>query len=82
MTPAREDGDLVLLLVDDATGTAYAGTETGSKSWHRPRSVANGAVTAAEGYDVLTGAELVGIDQELSEVLVPAGEDRSSGPRA
>ena len=29
MTPAREDGELVLLLVDDATGTAYAGTEDG-----------------------------------------------------
>ena len=29
MTPARRDGDLVLLLVDETTGKAYAGSKDG-----------------------------------------------------
>ena len=75
MTPAREDGDLVLLLVDDATGTAYAGTEA-AEELAPARSRWRTAYAAAEGYDVLTGAELVGIDQELTRSL-PAGEEDS-----
>ena len=35
MTPARQDGDLVLLLEDDATGDAFVGTKTGSSRSHR-----------------------------------------------
>ena len=38
----------------------------------RGATVANGAVTAAEGYDVLTGARLVGIDQEHGGASVQA----------
>ena len=46
-----------------------------SRSLPADVTVAGGAITAAEGYDVLTGNELVGIDQELAELVVPAGGD-------
>jgi ABC-type sugar transport system permease subunit len=76
MTPAREDGQLVLLLRDDVSGAVYAGTEDGLEELPPGDvTVANGAVTAAEGYDVLEGDQLAGIDQELTQLLVPAGED-------
>jgi arabinogalactan oligomer/maltooligosaccharide transport system permease protein len=75
MTPARHDGALVLLLRDDATGTAYAGTEDGLEQLRPDQvTVANGVVTAAVGYEVLQGSGLVGVDQELTQLLVPAGE--------
>jgi arabinogalactan oligomer / maltooligosaccharide transport system permease protein len=76
MTPAEQDGELVLLLRDDATGKVYAGTEDGLEELPADEvTVANGAVTAAEGYDVLQGQDLVGIDQKLTQLVVPAGED-------
>ncbi len=76
MTPARDDGTLVLLLVDEATGKAFAGTEDGLEELPAAEvTVENGAITAAEGYEVLRGGELAGIDQELADVVVPAGGD-------
>ena len=76
MTPAREDGTLVLLLVDEATGKAYAGTEEGLEELPPAEvTVENGAITAAEGYEVLKGGDLAGIDQELADIVVPAGGD-------
>jgi ABC-type sugar transport system permease subunit len=75
MTPARRGGALALLLVDDATGIAYAGTEDGLEQLAPDQvTVANGVITAAVGYKVLKGAAQAGIDQELTQLLVPAGE--------
>ena len=76
MTPAREDGTLVLLLVDQATGKTFVGTEDGLTTLApADATVENGAITAAKGYDVLKGEGLAGIDQELATLVVPAGGD-------
>ena len=74
MTPAREDGTLVLLLVDQASGKTFVGTEDALEPLPPADvTVENGAITEAQGYDVLTGSELAGIDQELAGLVVPAG---------
>ena len=75
MTPARdESGNLTLLLVEEGSGKAYAGNEEGLTPLPATDvTVANGAVTAAQGYDVLTGDELAGIDEQLARLVVPAG---------
>jgi len=76
MTPARQDGTLVLLLVEEGTGKAYAGTEDGlTELAATDVTVANGAISQAKGYDVLQGDKLVGIDQALAALIVPAGGD-------
>ena len=76
MTPARHDGTLTLLLVAEGTTTALAGDEDGlTELAPGDVTIENGTVTAAEGYDVLTGTELVGIDQELAALVVPADGD-------
>ena len=76
MTPARRDGTLTLLLVAEGSTAALAGDEEGLTEL-APGDVTsqNGAIIAAEGYDVLTGSDLVGIDQELASLVVPAGGD-------
>ena len=80
MTPAKQDGELALLLVGDVDGKPYAGTEDGLEPL-APGDVTieNGTITAAEGYDVLTGDELVGIDQQLTDLKVPVDEDTFIG---
>ena len=75
MTPAEQRGELVLLLVNEATGKPYVGTEDGLEPLSPANvTIANGAVTAAEGYELVQGEELAGIDQQLSTLLVPTGE--------
>ncbi len=72
MTPAERQGELVLLLVDEATGKPYVGTEDGLQPLPPAGvTIANGAITAAEGYELVQGEELAGIDQQLSMLLVP-----------
>jgi arabinogalactan oligomer/maltooligosaccharide transport system permease protein len=76
MTPARRDGALVLLLLDDVTGDVYAGTADGLTALD-PATVTTeiGAITAADGYEILKGTDLGGIDTELAALKVPTGED-------
>jgi arabinogalactan oligomer/maltooligosaccharide transport system permease protein len=75
-TPALEDGELVLLLVDEADGSLYVGSETGLEPLPpESATVEVGAITAAEGYEVVQGADLVGIDSELRALVIPTGED-------
>jgi arabinogalactan oligomer/maltooligosaccharide transport system permease protein len=73
LTPALDnDGDLVLLLVDADTGKTYVGTREGLTPL--PRSsvkVSGGAITAASGYKVITGARLFSLDKELNLYRVP-----------
>ena len=76
-TPATRDGELVLLLVDEVTGDLYVGTEEGLEPLPpESATVEIGTITAAEGYDVLQGNELAGIDTELAALVIPAAEDR------
>jgi arabinogalactan oligomer/maltooligosaccharide transport system permease protein len=76
-TPATKDGELVLLLVDDVTGGLYVGTEDGLEPLPpESATVEVGTITAAEGYEVVTGSALVGIDEELNALVIPTGDDR------
>jgi arabinogalactan oligomer/maltooligosaccharide transport system permease protein len=70
--PAKKDGKLVLLLVDESTGKAYAGSQKGLVPL-APADVTieNGAVTAAPGYELVKGEELLTLDQQLGEILIP-----------
>lgn len=75
-TPAKSDGELVLLLVDDVTGDVYVGTKDGLESLPPgTATVENGAIVAADGYDVVQGNDLFAIDQELAALVIPTGED-------
>jgi len=75
-TPATKDGELVLLLVDDVTGDLYVGSESGLEPIPpETATVEVGTITAAEGYEVLQGSQLAGIDTQLAALVVPAGED-------
>src|SRR5262245_58222915 len=73
MTPARdESGNLVLLLVDEATGKAYVGTEDGLKPLaSSDATIENGTVTSAEGYETVKGQELFTVGEEAANLLVP-----------
>ncbi|MBD0347938.1 MAG: ABC transporter permease subunit [Thermoleophilia bacterium] len=72
MTPAKKDGDLVLILRDDADGKWYVGTEEGLEALP-PDAVQEtaGLVSAVEGYAVVKGPELLRIDRELAAYTVP-----------
>src|SRR5215217_9031571 len=77
LTPARdENGDLVLLLADADTGKPYVGTTEGLKPLDRATvKLSFGAITAAQGYTAIKGAELFdpasGLDKQLDEFRVP-----------
>jgi arabinogalactan oligomer/maltooligosaccharide transport system permease protein len=76
-TPAKKDGELVLLLVDDATGDLYVGTEDGLEPLPpTSATVEGGAIVAAEGYEVVKGDDLFTIDAELNALIVPTDENR------
>ena len=75
-TPATKDGELVLLLVDDVSGDLYVGSEDGLEPLPpEAASVQVGSIVAAEGYEVVQGEDLAGIDTELAALVIPAGED-------
>jgi len=75
-TPARKDGEIVLLLRDEATGELYAGSEDGLEPLPaETTTVENGTIVAAEGYEVLQGDELLAADTEITELVIPTGGD-------
>ncbi len=73
MAPARDaDGNLVLLLVDEATGDTFVGTREALTPIERDKvQVDELGVARAEGYTLVTGAGLVAIDRELTAYTVP-----------
>ncbi len=76
-TPATQDGELVLLLVDDVSGDLYVGSEDGLEPLPpESATVEVGTITAAEGYEVLQGSQLGGIDTQLAALVIPAADDR------
>ena len=76
MTPATERRQLVLLLVDEAGTKAYVGTEDGLEPLPPADvTIENGVVTQAKGYEVLQGDQLAGIDQALTDLVVPVDDD-------
>lgn len=74
MAPARnEDGDLVLLLVDEATQKPYVGTTDGLEPLD-PADVTLGqfgVIASAEGYEIVKGQQLLALDRELAGYTVP-----------
>ncbi len=74
-TPAKKDGQLVLLLRDDATGDLFVGSKDGLEPLPPGSAqVENAVVTAAQGYEVVKGNELFTIDDELAALVIPTGE--------
>ena len=76
-TPATKDGELVLLLVDETSGDLYVGSKEGLEPL--PPSAATvevGTIVAAEGYEVVQGTDLGGIDTTLRELVIPTGGAR------
>ena len=72
-----QDGHLVLLLHDDASGAVYVGSKSGLKPL--PKSdvtVADtGQPSAAKGYTLIKGAELFTLDAQLRALTVPTTGD-------
>jgi arabinogalactan oligomer/maltooligosaccharide transport system permease protein len=79
MAPARDgDGDLVLLLVDDATDKGYVGTADGLEADAGVQANADGLITKApEGYTLVPPAELLTLDKQLSAFTVPVGGNKA-----
>jgi arabinogalactan oligomer/maltooligosaccharide transport system permease protein len=73
MAPARDaDGNLVLLLVDEATGNTFVGSREELTPLDRSTvQVDELGVAGAEGYTLVTGPELVALDRELTAYTVP-----------
>ena len=83
MAPARDGGGhLVLILRDDATGKNFVGTQDGLKPL-AAGDVKAGAlgITAAKGYELVKGNELFTIDKQLSNYVVPVGENAGIRPQ-
>ena len=84
MSPARnDDGDLVLLLVDEVAGKPYVGTDEGLEPLD-PSAVKLGdfgVIESVEGYTILKGAALLAADNELAAFTVPteSGAIRAEG---
>ena len=78
MAPARdENGDLVLLLVDDATGRGFVGTEEGLEPNPGVELTPEGAIAAApEGYTLVPPNQQLALDQELTAFAVPVTANR------
>jgi arabinogalactan oligomer / maltooligosaccharide transport system permease protein len=85
MAPARdEDGELVLLLVDETTGKPFLGTREGLEPLDEGALALGELGTierAPEGYEIVEGPALLAIDAELSAYTVPteAGAIRPEG---
>jgi arabinogalactan oligomer / maltooligosaccharide transport system permease protein len=74
MAPARdEDGNVVLILVDDTTASTFVGTREGLEPIPKDQVRLDdiGLVTAAEGYTLIKGPELFALDRELAAYTVP-----------
>ena len=83
MTPARdEDGELVILLVDEESGKPFVGTREGLEplTADEVRRSPDGVITAAKGYEVVTGAELFTLDKTLSSFTVPTSGSAAVRP--
>jgi ABC-type sugar transport system permease subunit len=80
MAPAHaENGDLVLLLVDEDTGKQYVGTKEGLTPLPAGSLEESGGIftKTPEGYKLIGGTELVGLDKELSAFTVPTTGDNA-----
>jgi arabinogalactan oligomer / maltooligosaccharide transport system permease protein len=84
MAAARnESGELVLVLVDENTGSAFLGTRDGLDELDPGvvRLDADGRITGTpEGVTLIPGDQLLALDQELASYTVPVGGDKAIRP--
>src|SRR4051794_19206854 len=72
MTPARDGGGHLALLLVAADGKTYAGTPDGLEPLAAgERTVKAGTITAAKGYTVVPAKELFSLDKALGSFHVP-----------
>jgi len=84
MAPARDgDGNLVLILVDDASGNVFVGDSEGLDPLAKSdvRLTPDGLVASAQGYRLLKAAALLGIDRQLNSFRVPVGKSAAIQPQ-
>jgi ABC-type sugar transport system permease subunit len=84
MAPARDkDGDLVLILRDDATGKSYVGTRDGLTPLPAGsvKVGALGIVAAPAAYKLVTGSALFALDAQLRNYTVPTNGDSAVRPQ-
>jgi ABC-type sugar transport system permease subunit len=83
MTLMRDENrKLVLALLDEDTGRTFIGTRDGLKPIPRGDvTIADGSITAAQGYKALQGSDLAGLDRELSSYKVPVGGGKAIQPQ-
>lgn len=74
MAPARdEDGEIVLVLVDEASGETFVGTREGLEPIPQESVQLTdvGTIASAEGYELVQGPELLTLDRLLQGFTVP-----------
>jgi arabinogalactan oligomer/maltooligosaccharide transport system permease protein len=83
MAPARTaDGTLVLILRDDASGSAFAGSRNGLEPLAKADVTAGAAgITAAKGYTLVKGADLFALDAQLRTFTVPTSGSSAIRPQ-
>jgi arabinogalactan oligomer/maltooligosaccharide transport system permease protein len=83
MAPARDaNGKLVLILVDETTGSAFVGSQKALAALPKSSVTKNDlGITAAKGYNVIKGADLVALDKTLATFTVPAGGSSAIRPQ-
>ena len=84
MAPARNaDGELVLLLVDEADGKPYVGTKEELQPLPQGSLKLGefGTIVSAQGYKIVRGKDLLALDEELASFTVPtaSGAIRAEG---
>lgn len=80
MAPARDaDGNLVLVLQDQATQSVFVGDENGLKPLPKGSTTTNAlGIASATGYTIIKGPELFAMDRELRAFRVPVSGGASA----
>jgi arabinogalactan oligomer/maltooligosaccharide transport system permease protein len=82
MTLLRDERHRLVLGLLDESGKTFLGTQEGLKPLPRDQvTIADGAITAVQGYEPLRGTEFATIDKELSAFKVPVGGGKAIQPQ-
>ncbi len=82
MTPARDaEGNLVLLLADEDTGATFVGTPEALTPIDKSSvQIDELGIAGAEGYTIVKGKDLAGIDRQLTGFTVPTSAGAAIRP--
>ncbi len=83
MAPAHDShGDVVLILVDEDNGAAFVGSHQGLTPLPKGSVTKNDlGISAAAGYTLVKGADLVALDKSLTTFTVPVGGSSAIRPQ-